>query len=484
MKHQTGTPLLAGLYARISNDREGRELGVTRQQEDGRALAARIGATIVDTYVDNDISASTRSRKRRPEFERLLADVRSGRINAIIYYSSSRLTRRPLEFEIIISLVEETGVQLHTVTAGTVDLTTAAGRMIGRIMAARDAAEAEETQERVLRTLEQNRQMGKVHGGQHMKGWLKPDPKQGIGYMTTLDPEAVYWINWAADWLIEGGKRGWITKRWNEAGFTTTNGRKWVDSTVTTLLKSPRLAALIQENGEIVGEGTWPRVLDPDKWWAMQHALGGGRSGWRAPRTPIDRIRKYLLGGYIKCGECAATMAVRRGPKRVHRFACVAARGGCGKVTRNMAWLEMVVSEYVEERIRAEDGMPTEQDLGDLDAIQSRISDLEQRIKEAREAAMKGALPMVDAGQIMTGLRDEIDALRAHQAAAVADRKTALLGKDDVLEIWRNKDPEHLGHRRQILARYVNSVIVHPLPKNGYWRLHTIPLDSITIIPA
>ncbi|MFI9591063.1 recombinase family protein [Nonomuraea sp. NPDC052265] len=482
---QPGGTLLAGLYARISNDREGRELGVTRQQEDGRALAARIGATIVDTYIDNDISASTRSRKRRPQFDRLLDDVRSGRINAVIYYSSSRLTRRPLEFETIIQLVEETGVMLFTVTAGTVDLTTPQGRMMGRFFAAKDAAEAEETQQKVLRTLHQNRELGKRPGGQHMKGWLKPDPLKGIGYMEVLDPEAVRWIDWAADWLIGGGSRGAVTRRWNKEGFTTTNGRQWVDSTVTTLLTSPRLAGMIFYDGELVGEGEWPKVLDPDKWRAMQLRLGQ-RKGYKEARTPIDKVRKHLLSGFVKCFECGSTMLVRRGPKRVHRFACVTAvRGGCGKLTRNMEWLEMVLDEYVTERIRTEEGeMPDQDASGEAAQLDARVRALENRVREVRDAAMQGVLPMVDAGQMMTELREGIDELRLEQAKAVAEQQAASMGQAEVLDIWNNTDPEYLGHRRQILGRYVKAIIIHPLPPNGYWRKHTIPLDSITIVPA
>jgi site-specific DNA recombinase len=60
----------ACIYARISLDRTGEELGVTRQLEDCRALAAKLDWPIVETYVDNDISAS--SGKARPEYLRML----------------------------------------------------------------------------------------------------------------------------------------------------------------------------------------------------------------------------------------------------------------------------------------------------------------------------------------------------------------------------------------------------------------------------
>src|SRR5688572_6170081 len=86
----------AAIYARISADREGRELGVERQGDDCAELAHRRDWEVVDTYIDNDMGASTRSRKKsRPEYQRLLSDARTGRFQVIIAYTSSRLTRRP-----------------------------------------------------------------------------------------------------------------------------------------------------------------------------------------------------------------------------------------------------------------------------------------------------------------------------------------------------------------------------------------------------
>ena len=53
----------AAVYCRISDDREGRELGVQRQEEDCRARATREGWAVGEVFTDNDLSASTRSRR-------------------------------------------------------------------------------------------------------------------------------------------------------------------------------------------------------------------------------------------------------------------------------------------------------------------------------------------------------------------------------------------------------------------------------------
>ena len=50
-------PVRVGIYARISSDREGDQLGVRRQVEDCRRLAERLEYEVAGLYVDDDISA-------------------------------------------------------------------------------------------------------------------------------------------------------------------------------------------------------------------------------------------------------------------------------------------------------------------------------------------------------------------------------------------------------------------------------------------
>ncbi|GAA3136512.1 recombinase family protein [Planomonospora alba] len=474
--------LLAGIYCRISDDEEGRGLGVARQEEDCRALAERMGAAVVDVYTDNDIGASTRSRKKkRPHYDRLFADVKSGRINMIIYYSNSRLTRRPAEYEQIIELVEETGVKLASVASNNVDLTTADGRMIGRMQAAADAAEVERAVERIERKLVQNRQMGKVHGGKHMTGWLKPDPRQGIGYLTHVDPVAKRHINEAAEWLLAGVRISQIHKRWNAAGFRTVSGKLWTLGKVQKLLASPKLASLVIYAGEEIRAGEWPAVLSPVKWRAIQPFIHPGRK-----RGAGATARKWLLSGFMACGICGA--GLNAGVDSEPIYACPPKdQGGCRGVTRNMAWLEKVVRAYVRAAIEAELGLTpagevhTESEPSEVELIETEIQAKEAKIREAREAAAAGKMPMVDAGEIMTSLREEINRLRAKQSATVA-AEARELPAEDLLSVWERDDIDSLDERRTILARYVKRVMVHPLGP-GRWRVADLPADSITIIP-
>src|SRR5690625_835514 len=132
----------AALYVRISDDKEGRALGVARQKADCLALARREGLQVVATYSDNDISASTISRKERPGWNKMLADAQAGRFQYILAATTSRLTRRPREREDIIDLHDEYGVQPWFVDFGMPNLATADGKQNYRLLGTVDTGEA------------------------------------------------------------------------------------------------------------------------------------------------------------------------------------------------------------------------------------------------------------------------------------------------------------------------------------------------------
>src|SRR5258705_10600164 len=92
----------AGIYARISSDREGDGLGVARQIEDCERLAERKGWRVVDQYVDDDVSAW--SGRKRPQYVRSLEDLEAGTITGLLVYDLDRLHRQPSELESFIEM--------------------------------------------------------------------------------------------------------------------------------------------------------------------------------------------------------------------------------------------------------------------------------------------------------------------------------------------------------------------------------------------
>lgn len=75
------------IYTRVSLDRTGEALAVSRQEQECRKLAKSLGLRVLQVYTDNDISATT--GKVRPGFEAML----DAQPTAIIAWHQDRLLR-------------------------------------------------------------------------------------------------------------------------------------------------------------------------------------------------------------------------------------------------------------------------------------------------------------------------------------------------------------------------------------------------------
>src|SRR4051812_21104285 len=126
----------AVIYCRISDDREGRREGVDRQEKSCRQRAARLGWSVVEVLIDNDISAY--SGKRRPQYERMLDMLRPGHADAVVALTSRRLQRNWRDAFDFLDLVEQKGIAVELVKSGSVNLATADGRREARRKAVDD----------------------------------------------------------------------------------------------------------------------------------------------------------------------------------------------------------------------------------------------------------------------------------------------------------------------------------------------------------
>ncbi len=124
----------AGIYARISEDRDETQAGVGRQVEDCEALARSRGWEVVDRYVDNDLSAY--KGNKRPEYRRMLDDIGARRLDAVVVYHQDRLHRQPRELEEFFDVCDAAGVAQLASVSGDIDLATHDGRLKARILGA------------------------------------------------------------------------------------------------------------------------------------------------------------------------------------------------------------------------------------------------------------------------------------------------------------------------------------------------------------
>ena len=142
-----------GLIVRVSTDLQVRnpEGSLTTQLHRLRQqVALKQGSSSVEwteTAVYELRGVSGKDSVRSPEFERLFADIRSGRVNTVMFTSLSRLCRSVRDFLQFVAFLEEHGANFVSLKED-YDTTSAHGRLIITIMMALAEFEREQTAER------------------------------------------------------------------------------------------------------------------------------------------------------------------------------------------------------------------------------------------------------------------------------------------------------------------------------------------------
>lgn len=414
----------AVIYTRISNDAEGRELGIARQEQDCRALADRLGLTVVAVYSENDTGASTRSRKPRPKYDAMLARVRDGGVGTVLAYSNSRLSRRPAEWLALIELAERTEVQVRTVASGTADFTTADGRAVAGTIAMWDGAEAERTSERVRRAFDQRAQQGKPHG-KVAYGWTRVD---GVDI---VDPAQAAIVQESARRILARESSRSIVKDLNARGIPSPRGGAWDGAILRQIMLRERNAGRRIHRRVVVGAGAWEAILDDDTHDRVRALL-------LDPARVVARGTgpRYLLSGIATCGLCGGVLRSNKSSDgKPLSYVCSV----CHRVRRRLDAVDAVVVKTLVERLSQPDGP----DLlgGDQEALAAALEHgaaLRTRLTIAARQYADGVIDDDQLATISARLRPQIaEAERIAEAARPADPALrALVAGGDVREQW------------------------------------------------
>lgn len=442
----------AAIYCRISDDREGTGLGVKRQESDCRTLAEKSGWEIFDIYVDNDISAY--SGKKRPEYMRMMRDIKSGRVNAIIAWHPDRLHRSPKELEEFITECDIHSVKISTAQSGFYDLSTPSGRVTARILGDMARYESEHKSERVKRKALENALEGKVWGRSQRPFGFEAN------YIDIRESEAII-IREMADRFLAGESMNSLVKSLHEREIKTSQGLDFRHKQLRSFLYGPRWSGRREHHGKIVAKAEWGAIIDPDKQDIIRKILDAPE------RKSIKSVRRYLLsGGIAVCGTCGEALIAH--PKEgVRRYIC--RRDGhpstksCGKMYIKAEWVEEAVTEGLMLRL----ANPTffvrmserNSKNSDKEKIYAEFISLKNREIELGEMFADGTMNKVQFQAAQKRLAPQIEAMErilAKHASAEVAAFSASQAKD-ALKNWGNLS---LEQQRAVVKLVLDKVVI------------------------
>lgn len=425
------TPRQAGLYTRISLDDLGDGQGVARQEQDTRAEAVRRGWEVHDIYCDNDVSA-TRS-KHRLQYERLLADVRAGVINAVVFWDADRLTRTVREGEDLIDLVDQFGLAVANVN-GSEDLSTDDGRFIFRIKVATARREVDQLKRRLKRKFQQRAEEGQPHG-RVPYGFRRVDGRD------VADPAEATVIREAAERVLAGDSLRSIATDLTARGVPGPTAANWSSSILRQMLKRPSLAGLRQYRGEVIGEATSDAVLSQETHRRLVSLLNDPTR--RSNQAGSEN--KYLLSGIARCGRCGGPM--RRSVGRMTTTSSGGTRrqppsytcSACFKVRRKQEDVDAVVEQELFKLLSTPDVialLPTG-DAGQARAARERLDAIDALLDEFLDMMREGQITRDQFSKQTAKLRTERAVVEKRRVRALPSPIAALnLGPEHILTSW------------------------------------------------
>jgi hypothetical protein len=208
--------------------------------------------------------------------------------------------------------------------------------------------------------------------------------------------------------VLAGESLASVARGWTRSGCLSPWGRKaggWSSPGVRSLLTSPRYAGLRVYNGEVVGKGQWPAILDDETHLALRALLLDPQRVSRPGRggcTPTS-----LLTGIAHCAVCGCHVMLAAN-RRVSVYRCAGA--ACASVDRHE--LDDVVTAHILTRLAQPDVLPhlgVADGRDEVERVRGRSDGLRKRRQVLVSAYATGTIGEEDFNEGLARLSETIE---------------------------------------------------------------------------
>ena len=279
----------------LDAQREACEAYIASQRHEGWSL-------LPTRYDDGGISGGT---LQRPAMQRLLADVKSGRVDLVVVYKVDRLTRSLSDFAKIVEVFDAHGASFVSVTQH-FNTTTSIGRLTLNMLLSFAQFEREVTGERIRDKIAASKQKGMWLGGSVALGYKIQDRK------LIIDPGQADVVRRIYQAYLDLGTVRLLQKHLAEEGITGNSGRVIGRGQLFYMLQNRIYRGEIAHRGSVY-PGEHEAIVDAELWAGVQQRLTQTRT---ERRSRTNSSHPSLLAGMLTdpLGESmTATHATKAG---------------------------------------------------------------------------------------------------------------------------------------------------------------------------
>jgi site-specific DNA recombinase len=406
-----------GIYIRVSTEEQAKivEGSLVSQRKrleeyvDGQNRRENNWGAIVSVYVDEGKSAKDMNR---PEFQRLLSDVRMGKLDLILASELSRFSRSIRDFCEIWDLLKKHKVSFITLRDN-FDSTTAAGEMMIFNIMNYAQYERKQTGERITANFQSRAKRGLWNGGVIPLGYKRDVTNPG---KLLVDEEESKTIQMIFDLFLEQKSLHETCRALNSLGYRTKKSQNhYTVQSLHNMLTNSTYLGLREVNKRKSEEGSgelqlvkaqWEAIIDQKIFDRVQKVLEGNRRRFK----PMSfKTYAYPLTGIAICGECGARLngkSAHGKTKKHHYYDHARTLRGNGNGHKHNCRIQRLRAERVEELV--------------LNSLKQILSD-PKNAKLAVEAYQKNSNKLSPEWSTqINGVTKEIGSLKKREANLVA----------------------------------------------------------------
>lgn len=340
-----------GIWIRVSTEEQANGDSPQNHRSRAEGYAISRGWKILEVY---DLAGvSGKSVADHPETKRMMADIKRGHIQGLVFTKLARLTRNAKELMEFSDFFQEHHADLVSL-GESIDTSTPAGRLFFNLVGCMAQWEREEITDRIRSSVLIRAKQGKPLSGSAPYGYTWKDKK------LVVQPDEAP-IRLLVYKLFDEVKRlKTVARMLNERGYRTRSGKMWSDTTVRYMVRDPTAKGLHRQNysasvgkrmvikpeSEHIFNGV--EAIVPTDLWERCNAHLDARYVKRERRP--GKTPAHIYSGFVTC-QCGGKMYV---PMKTAKYICQKCRNKIACQDLDEIFMEELKNYLVkDENVRA-----------------------------------------------------------------------------------------------------------------------------------
>lgn len=455
------------IYARYSAGPRQTDQSIEGQLRVCTDFCKQRGLTVIDTYCDRHISGRT---DERPEFQRLIADAKRKKFEAVVVYKTDRFARNKYDSAVYKRELKRNGIQIFYAAEAIPD--GPEGIILESLMEGLAEYYSAELAQKIKRGMHESALKCQSTGSGRPLGYRVDEQKH-----FQIDPESAQTVQTIFEQYIKGESNAAICELLNSRGLRTAQGKPFNKNSINRIIKNRKYIGEYRYH-DIVVEGGMPAIISKDTFNLAQAEMERRRTR-KAPKSPKA---EYLLAGRLFCGHCKGPMqgvsGTGKSGNKWYYYYCGNTRGKnktCDKKQVSLDRLERAVVDFTVRYILQEEVL--EELARKVHAAQERQNDTaseiafyEKKLADNKKS-IANVLRAIESGAATQTLPARLQELENEQAVILGELsflkgKCLAFTEDQILfALTKHLEPypgeSEQDYRRRIISDFVSEVYLY-----------------------